>query len=390
MAKKKASTDEQKKERRLNGDGSYKARKDKAGNIIGWEYRKCVGRDIDGKLDRPSFYAKTKTAAKAKYDEWAKAGAVKLEEIKTFEEWALAWLDIYKPESQDGEGICYGTHFEYKTIIEKNINPVIGKVRLNDLKPAHIKKLINSLSAYKEVSKTGKIMTRNYSDSRKKKVLFLTRAILEDAVDNNYCTRNVTKKIKLDKEPKKEVEIFSQESITEILDYAGKSPFGYVIKIMLFTGLRRGEVLALSWSNVNLKERTIRVCQAVQRTAEGQKVNNTTKGKKERVLPILDELYELLSALPCRSLFVVSNDNGTGLTIDQFQYRYKKFFNGISDVEYKSAHKCRHSFASYLLKGGVDIRTLQLLLGHAQIATTQIYTHVDIDGLKDNIKKLKY
>lgn len=112
------------------------------------------------------------------------------------------------------------------------------------------------------------------------------------------------------------------------------------------------------------------------------------KGKRERMLPISDELRALLDTIPRESLFVV-HEADRGLSIDQFQRRYKKFFNGIS-ADYKSAHTCRHSFASYLLKGGVDIRTVQILLGHAQLATTQIYTHVDFNGLKKNIKKLKY
>lgn len=157
---------------------------------------------------------------------------------------------------------------------------------------------------------------------------------------------------------------------------------------MLLTGLRRGELLALQWGNINMSNRTIRVCQAVQRAESGQQINNTTKGKRERIVPISDELKELLDSLPRQSLFVVQ-ENGKGLTIDQFQRRYKRFFNDIG-IEYKSAHKCRHSFASYLLKGGADLRTVQVLLGHAQIGTTQIYAHVDINGLKDNIQKLKF
>jgi len=81
--------------------------------------------------------------------------------------------------------------------------------------------------------------------------------------------------------------------------------------------------------------------------------------------------------------------DGKPMTKDQFNYRYKKFIKA-SGVEYKSGHKCRHSFATYLLNSGVNIHVVRELLGHSDIATTQIYTHVNTEDLKDNIIKLKY
>jgi len=350
--------------RRANGEGSFRERPNGS-----WEYQVVIGRGEDGRLIRKSFYGKTKLAARRAYEEYRQTKKVELEAIKTVGEWAKQWLEIYRKGK-----VCYGTYFEYNIIIQKTIVPNIGSVKLEDLKPAHVERLLNSLS--------------NYSASRKKKVLYLLKAILRSAVDNRYCTRNVAENIKLEKAPQREVEIFTRDEIRKILEHAEEHPFGYVIKLLLLTGLRRGEVLALQWNDVDLDNRVIRVRRSVRRVEGGQEINNTTKSKRERVIPISDELAGLLQGIPHQSLFVV-HEEGKPLTLDQFNARYKSFFKGL-DVPYRTPHKFRHSFASYLLKSGVDLRTVQVLLGHAQIGTTQIYTHVDVEGLQEKIRKLKF
>jgi integrase len=158
---------------------------------------------------------------------------------------------------------------------------------------------------------------------------------------------------------------------------------------MLYTGLRRGEILALQWGSIDIPNKKIRIWQSVSRVKGGQEIKDTTKTKKERIIPIDDDLKALLESIPVTGLFVVG-ENGRGLTLDQFNHRYKEFFEELPEVEYKSAHKCRHSFASYLLNGGANIRAVQALLGHTSLKTTQRYAHVDFDNLSDNITKLKY
>lgn len=370
MAKKQGAA----KTRQKNGTGSFYHRKD--GTV---QYRVYLGVGADGKPWRPSFYGPDEKAALQAYKAWVKnAGNTPIERVSTVGEWADKWLDLYKENN-----VSWGTYNEYNIIIEKHIKPQLGKVKLADLRPAHIQKLMNSLS-----TGNGKGKDKPYSMSRKKKVHFLIHSMLDSAVENGYCVRNVSISIKLEKEPKREVEIFSQAAIIEIFDFADKHPFGYVIKLLLLTGLRRGELLALQWSHIDFATHRILICQAVRRIQHGQEVNNTTKGKKDRIIPMSPELEAFLKSAPKEGLFIVQ-ENGIGLTIDQFRKRYEGFFEDIG-VEYKSAHKCRHSFASYLLKNGADLRTVQLLLGHAQISTTQIYMHVDFEGLKNNISKLNY
>jgi integrase len=376
MPKKKAPDDPGKRTRQKNGTGSFRQRPD--GTV---EYRVYLGIGPNGKPQRPSFYGNTEADALKAYREWLKDDekSVTIENVSTVEEWSKQWLELYKETR-----VSWGTYNEYEIINKKHIIPQIGSVKLQDLRPAHIEKLINSLSKGGGAKKD-----KPYSMSRKKKVRFLIRAMLDSAVENGYCAKNVASNVKLEKAQVKEVEAFPQDAIDEILKFADKHPFGYVVKLLLYTGLRRGELLALKWGSVDIPSRKMRVWQSVSRVKGGQEERDTTKTRKERIIPISDDLKALLESIPVAGLYVVS-ENGRGLTIDQFNHRYKKFFDDLPEVEYKSAHKCRHSFASYLLKGGADIRAVQILLGHSQLATTQIYTHVDLDGLKTNITKLKY
>lgn len=365
------------KKKRTYGDGSYRTRKD--GTI---EYSKCT----DG--DRHSTYGKTKKEAKRKYDEWLKAGEQAKTKSMPVKEWGTYWLETYKKNS-----VTYGTYSEYETIMNNIIISKIGGRQLSKLKQSDIQEVMNSLNT----------ADKNYSSSRKKKTRFLLSAMMQSAVENGYCLKNVADNIKLEKPIQKEVEIFPPDEIKKIMDFAGKHPFGYAVKMLFYTGLRRGELLALQWDAIDIPNRTIRVHRSVQRAKGGEIIVDTTKNKKERTIPMDDELKLLLDGIEHCGKFVVQLD-GHNVSSFSFRYRYNKFFEDLNAkevednkeledkkiTEMKTSHKCRHSFASYLLKGGADLRSVQLLLGHQQISTTQIYTHVDIDGLKDKIKMLKY
>jgi len=89
------------------------------------------------------------------------------------------------------------------------------------------------------------------------------------------------------------------------------------------------------------------------------------------------------------------NGEYTHHTHDSFKVIFDGFFADLNatletPLPRITPHKCRHTFATYLIQGGADIRYVQELLGHSTITTTEIYTQVDVDSLRDNIAKLKY
>jgi integrase/recombinase XerD len=151
-----------------------------------------------------------------------------------------------------------------------------------------------------------------------------------------------------------------------------------MLELLYATGLRVSELVSLELAHVNLEVGYLRV---------------TGKGSKQRIVPmgepaqrlLLDYVHtvrpQLLKRGPSRLLFV--SRRGTSLTRQAFwkSLRARGRRAGLSRAV--SPHMLRHSFATHLLGGGADLRSVQTMLGHADIATTQIYTHVERERLKE-------
>lgn len=151
-----------------------------------------------------------------------------------------------------------------------------------------------------------------------------------------------------------------------------------LLEVLYGCGIRVGEAVGLNLENVDLKQGWIRVL---------------GKGSKERMVPFgkpaRDALESSLSdrpwAAPTEPLFV--NFQGTRLSARSVTRILCKHLVRIASTKSISPHGLRHSFATHLLAAGADLRTIQELLGHAQLSTTQRYTHVDLGTLMDDYRK---
>ncbi len=164
------------------------------------------------------------------------------------------------------------------------------------------------------------------------------------------------------------------------------TPIGKRDNAMLFvlysTGLRVSELVGLPLSACNLSAGFVRVL---------------GKGNKERLIPFGDQAREkiddyLKTARPLilknkRSNFLFVTRRGTCMTRLRFWQIIRKTALAAGITKEISPHMIRHSFATHLLSHGADLRSVQMMLGHADIATTQIYTHIDQDRLKSIHKK---
>ncbi len=176
-------------------------------------------------------------------------------------------------------------------------------------------------------------------------------------------------------------EVFKPEEIEALLNAIDiTSAVGLrdraLFELIYSCGLRISEAANLCFSNVFAEEKILRI---------------TGKRMKERIIPFGDEAAYWLSkylgeAYPKLKKsfskdFVFLNKNGKGISRKGIWKRFSEL-RALAHVDGK-VHSLRHSFATHLLAGGADLRTLQELLGHADIATTQIYTHVDEDKLAE-------
>jgi len=150
-----------------------------------------------------------------------------------------------------------------------------------------------------------------------------------------------------------------------------------MLELMYATGLRVSELVSLELSNLNLNQGVVRVM---------------GKGQKERLVPIGDVAHEslklylasgrpqLLKAAQTDSVFVTSRKSA--MTRQAFWYMLRRYAAQCDIPQNLSPHMLRHSFATHLLNHGADLRVVQLLLGHSDLSTTQIYTHIAREGLK--------
>ena len=153
-----------------------------------------------------------------------------------------------------------------------------------------------------------------------------------------------------------------------------------IIEVLFSCGLRVSELVSLRFSDISVKDKFLRI---------------VGKGNKERLVPISDAaLHEiqlwlldrnLMKVKPGEDQYVFLNRRGAHLTRTMILIMIKNVAKDAGINKTVSPHTLRHSFATALLKGGANLRAIQEMLGHENIKTTQIYTHIDITTLREEI-----
>lgn len=205
--------------------------------------------------------------------------------------------------------------------------------------------------------------------------------VLEDLIDNNPCET-----IKPPKISKKLPVYLTEEEVDKLLNINLTTDFDYRNKAMLellyATGIRISELIELKLNNISLDEDLIRVI---------------GKGAKERISPISEaaEYYLNLYITEHRNNLLKKKDSEY-LFINNFGNKISRqgFFKNLKQIAKNqgiekeiSPHTLRHSYATHLLSHGADLRIIQELLGHSDISTTQIYTHLLNEKVKTEYEK---
>ncbi len=184
----------------------------------------------------------------------------------------------------------------------------------------------------------------------------------------------VAKRLQL---PFSEVEVFDVfEAFEEVKDYSDLLRL-LIVELFYATGMRRGELLSLKVQNIDLQLNTIRIL---------------GKRNKERIVPLLEVVKKtLISYLAIRpqnsSDALLLSEKGVKIS-ESFVYRtINTYFSNVSAKAKKSPHILRHSFATHLLNNGADLNSVKELLGHASLASTQVYTHSSLAELQKVFSK---
>ena len=301
------------------------------------------------------------------------------------------------------------TSQSYEMIIRRHIKPQIGNIPLAELSREDVRNFYNFLYADGRLNGKGGLAPKTVENIH----LVLSSGI-NYALNEGLIIKNPLLTVKLRREGKKEIEVFSREEQQKIIAECPNHYYGMAIKFDFFTGLRAGELLGLTWDCVNFDRNTVRINKQVQRnknfgrnaatkTILGFVYNTKTKTSNRvvSVLPaIMNELaqYKIQQDITKKKLgqdyynklnLVFPRQDGyftdTGTFLDAFSRIQRKL-----EIPHRSVHAIRHTFATRALESGILPIVVSRLLGHASIQITMdIYRHVVPDFAEQEMAKME-
>ena len=363
-----------------NGSGTIKKRSDGR-----WEGVYTVGRDFGtGNLVRKSVYGKTRDECAKKLRAATAAvdnGSYKEPSKLTVGQWLDIWQKEYLGNAKPATVARYGSH------IEKNLKPYIGAIKLAALKPHQVQELYNKLHK-SPGNPNGKLSAKTI-----KNLHGVLHKAMKQAVTLGYISKNPTEACILPRIEKKEVAFIEGEDIKTLLEAIDGHKFENLYKVDLFTGLRQGEILGLTWENVDFKNGIITVSQQLQKEPikGGQYRLVSNKNDRIRRIKPADFVMDILKKQKVKQCenqlkagqfwnnewnLVFTNEIGKHLCISTVYKNFKKIMTEIGLPETRF-HDMRHTYAMLSLQNGDDIKTVQYNVGHATAAfTLDVYGHV--------------
>ncbi len=338
---------------------------------------------VNGK--RKAVYARTKTEARQKLI-LAQSSIINGTYFEpsaiTIEQWLNLWLNEYMIGKREPK-----TVENHENNIRNHIVPVLGNVKLKDLQPYQVQRLYNHVE--KKLS------------ARTVKLVHITlHSAIKQAVFNDMLIQNVTEKCVLPKHNPKLSRALTTDEQRDFIMAIKNTPFELAFLFCLYAGLRRGEVLALQWKDINLETNRIRVNKTVSRvknlsaSGEERKTEIIIKHPKTkssvREIPFSKVLLPYIKnhriRMTERKLAMGNNFNpeeylftdtkGNPFDGGYLNTQFNKITNDLFELP-ATIHTLRHTFATRGAESGVSMKTMQLLCGHSKIdITADIYTHV--------------
>ena len=287
--------------------------------------------------------------------------------IKTYLEEFLVYLRVERNLSPNTVDAYHHDIHRYLKFIEE-----INVINLNDIKPTQIGRYIGTLT---DLGLSPASIRRNFSAIRSYHIFL---------VDEKYTSINPSSLLEAPKLPQKLPTVLTVPEVEKLMDVIDDSkPLGLrdiaMIELMYSAGLRVSEVIELKLIHLLMNQGLIRVL---------------GKGSKERIVPLGQKAANWVEKYVnnIRPTLVKKSRSDDALFLNNRGGKLSRMgiwkiitnYARMTGIRKKvSPHTLRHSFATHLLEGGADLRAVQEMLGHADISTTQIYTHLDKHYLKE-------
>lgn len=283
-----------------------------------------------------------------------------------YKEWLDEWLTHYVKTSSKQR-----TYERYSQTVSVHIIPHLGECELNELNPIVLQRFVTELLT-SENKRTGKGLSPNFVKS----VISVLQNSLKTAHILGLIPEYTADKIKRPKIVEKQVECFSSAEQKKIEQYVleSKKPKLKGIILCLYTGLRIGELLALTWDDIDFAKSIL----SVTKTCHDGKINgkhclisDTPKtDNSRRNIPLSKPIITLLRAMKKQSScdYIIA-DKGKSVFVRSYQRTFELLLKRLG-IPHKGFHALRHTFATRALECGMDVKTLSEILGHKNATIT--------------------
>lgn len=362
--------------KRKGGEGTIRQRVDGR-----WEGRYVIGYDDKGYPKTKNVLAKTKRECAEKLQKLKEElGGIKSDKVKPdmrFGDWLEYWYETHsKPK------IRATTQLGYESRIRLHIVPEIGNIPLNKLTQNDLQQF------YARLKKNGrKSLTEYYGEGLSDQMVRMChatcRTALEKAVQEGLIRTNPAIGCKLPPKRAREMQVLDRDELQRFLIQAQSEGYYELFLLDLSTGLRRGELMALQWDDLDFETGVLNVNKQVYPVnGELQFSEPKTKNSiRKIVLPsaVVEVLREYKKTVNSRWMFPSPVKEDFPITPGVVRSRLRLILEraGCKHVRF---HDLRHTFATLALQNGMDVKTLSAMLGHVSAATTlDIYTHITDD-----------
>lgn len=341
--------------------------------------------EVTGKRRQKSFtcYGTKKEAEKFKTEKLRELDTGELIETKKikFSEYLDYWLKV---ESQSN--LRKNTVEGYKHYINRHIKPKLGNILLEDIKPIHLQKFYLQQLESGEL-KSGKGLSKRTVQSMHR----IIHKALQQALKWRMITRNVADNVEVPKAEKYEARFLDEKEIRNLIEKVKDSELYIPVVISCFTGLRRGEVLGLTWEDIDFEKGYIKISKQLQRIGGENILVPTKTAKSNRKVAISKTLIDILKKYKTKQMenkillgekygndinAVCTYQSGKLFNPKRFSAKFNEFLKK-AELPIIRFHDLRHTHASLLLKMGVKDKLISERLGHSSIGITMdLYSHI--------------
>lgn len=302
-----------------------------------------------------------------------------------YNDWLEIWLENYVKPS-----VKMRTYENYKRTIERKIAPSLGNYEISAISPLIVQRFVTEM-----LNNGNSLIGNGLSNNTVNLIITIIQSSLKTAFLWGETKEYIGSKIKRPKLQQKEAQCFSkfeQKKIEDaVLGDKRNKMFGVIL--CLYTGLRIGELLSLTWNDIDFQKGLMYISKTCHdgktESGYGRIIDSPKTEQSKRIVPLPKQLMQTLKTIKRKEKcnWVVSY-HSLPVTVRSYQRSFALLLDKLN-IPHKSFHALRHTFATRALESGMDVKTLSEILGHKNATITlNRYAHSMLEHKQEMMNQL--